>query len=209
MPTAPYEDPVTRTTTSTQLLEGLRDPKNDTVWRHFVERYRPMLVGYAMNAFHFDTTDAEDAAQVALAAFAKAYRRGQYDREKGRLRNWLFGIATNRLNDLARKKARVREVQVGSQTDGAGLIPSIAAEDQLELMWEEEWRRAVYGHCMEEVRFQFDPKTVRAFEMYTQNGLAAGQVAEKLGMTANAVYLARHHVLKRIREMLPRIENIW
>jgi RNA polymerase sigma-70 factor (ECF subfamily) len=207
--TGQQEPALARTTTSTHLLEGLRDPADRSVWQLFANRYRPLLVSYARRSFGLSDEDAEDATQVTLADFAEAYRKGQYDRDKGRLRKWLFGIATNRMRDLARRNARKREFQANGSSDSAGFLPAIPADDELETAWEAEWRHAVIRQCLDEVRFQFDPKTVEAFELYVWKGRPAREVAARLSMTENAVYLARHHVLKRIRELLPRMEEIW
>ena len=200
---------LSRTATSTHLLEGLRDPAAHSVWQSFANRYRPLLVGYARKSFGLSNEDAEDAAQVTLADFAEAYRKGQYERERGRLRKWLFGIATNRMRSLARANARKREVQVAGSSSSTAFLPAIPADDELEPAWEAEWRHAVIRQCVDEVRFQFDLKTVQAFELYVWKGQPAKDVAARLGITENAVYLARHHVLKRIRELLPRMEEIW
>lgn len=208
MDSAPQETLV-KTTTSTDLLDGLKNPANQSAWDLFVNRYRPLVVSYAQQAFGFGHEDAEDAAQIALADFARAYQAGQYEQDKGRLRKWLFGIATRRIRNLARQKARNREVQVADASSGTGFLPRIPADDQLEQAWETEWRHAVMQQCVEEIRFQFDGKTVDAFELYVSQEVPASKVAEKLGMTENSVYLAKHHILKRIRELLPRMEEIW
>ena len=196
------------TVTSTHLLEGLREPDNRTVWKQFTDRYRPMIMDYARRSFGFGPQDAEDAAQVVLEAFFKAYRRGEYDREKGRLRKWLFAIAHNQIVNLLRKRPR-REVQVAGDAGQSDFFARIVAEDDAEDIWEQEWRKSVLAACLEETRHQFDFKTFQAFEGVTTRGLSARQVAEELGMTPNAVYLAKHHVLKRIREMVPQMEEIW
>ena len=75
------------TVTNTILLAGLEKPENCTVWQQFVDRYRPLVMHYAQNRFGLGLHDAEDAAQNTLAAFAEAYQKGQYDRDKGRLRD--------------------------------------------------------------------------------------------------------------------------
>ncbi len=200
---------IARTSTSTSLLDGLRDPHNRSAWQPFVDRYRPLIVSYACRSFGFTVDDAEDAAQVTLADFAQAYQKGQYDRDRGQLRGWLFGIATRRIRNLIRHKQQNREFQVSDGSDGTGLLPGVPGEDQLEQMWEAEWRQAVVRQCLEEVRFQFDARTVQAFELYVWKEQPAAQVARQLDMSENAVYLVRHRVLKRIREILPRMEEIW
>jgi RNA polymerase sigma-70 factor (ECF subfamily) len=201
---------LTVTVTSTNLLEGLKKPENRTVWQQFVGRYRPMIINYARNRFGLTLEDAEEAAQATLMAFATAYRQGGYERDRGRLRKWLFGIATRQTRNQVRKKARNQEVQMPGQTTDTMFADRIPDDDAgLEEAWEAEWRRAVYGQCMVEIRAQFDSRTVEAFERFAQRGRPAQEVADSLGMTPNAVFLAKHKILKRIRELLPLVEENW
>ena len=60
--------PLHPTATSTALLHGL-ERADHTAWDGFVSRYRPVVVAYARR-FGLGATDAEDAAQEVLAAFA-------------------------------------------------------------------------------------------------------------------------------------------
>jgi RNA polymerase sigma factor (sigma-70 family) len=113
------EEVVTQTTaTSTAMLSALRQSGNGQVWQQFCKRYRPLIVSFARSSFSLNEADAEDAAQDALAAFHVAYCRGDYDRDRGRLRKWLFGIAANHARALLRKKYSSRQVH---STDSAGL----------------------------------------------------------------------------------------
>ncbi len=202
------EDPTfLRTMTSTHLLEGLKEADNVTIWTEFDNRYRPMIVRYARR-FGLSESDAQDAAQQSLIAFCDSYRKGKYDRDKGRLRIWLFGIARNQILNTRRKK-RGKEVQIPEASKATHFFDKIEDEDQLEQAWDEEWRQAVLQQCLEAVRSEFDGKTVEAFELFAWKGLPAQQVADQLGMTANAVFLVKHRVMKRIRELLPKMEEIW
>jgi RNA polymerase sigma-70 factor, ECF subfamily len=205
----PNVDVTSSTLTSIFLLEGLRDPNNQSAWHEFCARYRPLIVAYAQHSYDFGPEDAEDVAQASLLVFMEAYRRGEYDRAKGRLRHWLFGIATNRLREAVRRRERNREIQVTDGGSGTGLLQRIPDDAVLEEQWEEEWRRAVCRQCLSEVRREFDAKTVEAFELFVQGDVPADQVADRLGTSRNAVYLAKHHILKRIRALVPQMEEIW
>ncbi len=46
----------------------------------------------------------------------------------------------------------------------------------------------------------FDPTTWEAFRRFAIEGLPAAQVAAELGLTVNAVTLAKSRILKRLRE---------
>ena len=195
------------TTTSTFLLNALKGEQNQTVWRLFVDRYRPLVFRYARK-LGLPEGDAEDAAQQTMVAFSVAYRGDKYDREKGRLRHWLFGIARNEIRNAIRNR-RNREAQIPDRTDQTGFFEDLGEDGQLEAIWEEEWRQAVLRQCLEEARQAFEPRTIEAFELYAWKGWSARRVGEQLGMSENAVFLAKHKVLKRIRELVPLMEEAW
>lgn len=195
------------TVTSSYLLEGLKSPENHTVWQQFVDRYQPLIVGYARR-LGLGEQDAQDAAQQTLMAFCQAYQDGKYQRERGRLRSWLFGIAHRQILNFMRRQ-RGKQVSIGSDSQGTDVFAQAPSERRLEDLWEQEWQEGVLRECLAQVRREFDPKTVQAFELFAWKGVPAEQVAEQLDMTANAVFLAKRRVLKRIREILPRIAELW
>ena len=173
-----------------------------------VLEYQDMAVGYAVSLLG-DFHAAEDAAQETLNAFFEGYAKGAYDPGKGRLRKWLFGIATNKIRNLVRRKAQRHEIQLIDGSSETGFLARIPDDAQLEQKWEQQWRRAVFKQCFEEVRCQLDAKTIQAYVKFAEQGNPAEQVAKELEMTCNAVYLAKHHVLKRIRELIPDMEQTW
>ncbi|HRX86153.1 MAG TPA: sigma-70 family RNA polymerase sigma factor [Phycisphaerae bacterium] len=201
------EQPALNTVTSTSLLAGLQDHANRTVWQQFAARYQPMLVRYGRRLGLSDA-DAEDAAQQTLIAFSQSYREGKYDPLKGRLRVWLFGIARNQVRNLQRKVGR-QEQQVVEESQQTGFFARLPDDDRFEQIWEEEWRDAVLRQCLTEVAREFDDRTVQAFELFAWRGQSAQEVADQLGMSPNAVFIAKHRVMKRIRALLPAMEEIW
>lgn len=199
------DDPKSTTfITSTFMLERLKDPDDRAIWQQFVERYRPLIIRCAKR-FGLKDEDAQDAAQHTLMAFYTAYRDGKYDPQRGRLRHWLFGIARHWILNVFEKK-RNQEVEIPSRTDQTNFFARVPGDDRLEEIWENEWREAVLHQCLGQVRQEFDARTFRAFELFAQDGWPARQVAEHLGMTSNAVFIAKHRILKRIRDLLPELE---
>jgi len=193
--------------TSTSLLEGLRKPGNHIAWKRFSDHFRPLIVLYARGSFNLSPADAEDGAQDALTSFYTAYRRGEYEPQKGRLSAWLFGIATNRLKEIVRRKGQNREVQAAETATTTGFLARIPDDATLEHRWEEQWRQAAIEQCMNSVRRQFADQTLEAFELFAVANRPAREVADRLGMTVNAVFLAKHRVLKRLRELLCGLEG--
>lgn len=206
---SPEQEEISLTTaTSTSLLEGLERADNRTVWEKFVGRYRPAIFKWACQLGLRDD-EADDAAQETLHAFAKAYSEGRYERDKGGLRSWLFGIAHNCIKNALRQ--RPEHVQIVDPLDKTGFFEREPDPDpdHLKETWEKEWQQTVLRQCLEEIRQTLAPKTVEAFELFAWKGWTAERVAEHLGMSENAVYLAKFKILKRIQALLPRMTEIW
>lgn len=189
--------------TNTEILNDLRRG-DQQVWHHFDKRYRPVIVNFAKRA-GLGVQDADDAAQEALAAFVDAFRKGKYEREKGRLRHWLFGIARNQILKSQRRKHGVRTVP--SESDGTGPLTGAPAADSFEEIWDSEWRGAVLRDCFATCRQKHDDETVRIVEMLTFDKLEVDQVAANLGVTVGKVNSAKHRVLKTLREIRATIEK--
>ncbi len=196
-----------KTTTCTELLRGLRTVSNQEVWRQFVDRYQPMIERYGMR-YGLSAADAQDASQQTLISFCESYQDGKYDVDKGRLRVWLFGIARNQIRNLNRRQQR-KERQVADESGHTGFFNQLPDDDELERVWDEEWRDSVIRQCLEEVRDSVDAKSIEAFELFAWRGLDAEEVGRRLGMTPNAVFIAKHRILKRIRALQSKMEDIW
>ena len=148
-------------TTST-ILESLRDYENAAAWDRFVTRFRRPIVFFARET-GLSEPDAEDVAQEALLAFAKAYRQGSYNRSKGRLSKWLFGIVYRQVLYARRQRARRdAEVQVSNDALFWSDVPDQKTAQQ---SWNQTWQRSVLQHCLDQVRHEVEPKTFQAFEM--------------------------------------------
>ncbi len=190
--------------TTTTLLEGLRRPDDRHAWLRFEEQFGPMIVGFARR-LGLDEWDAQDAAQETMLAFVEAYRNGRYDREKGRLRNWLFGIAHRKVSRILQHRAQ--EAAVTDRPAASASLGLIASPDAAETVWEREWQRAILRACVAEVARQVEPTTFAAFELCVIQEHPTEKVAEQLGLTTNAVYIAKNRVMTRIREARRRIEE--
>ena len=204
--TTPPDQPSLVTVTNTDLLNGLKDPKNESVWQAYVERYRPLVVSYACRV-GIAQEEAEDIAQGSLLEFSSDYRAGKYDRTRGRLRSWLFGIVQHQIGRWRRAKHRNR-VQALSDAHKEE-IESLSDEDDTSKTWEAEWNAAILRECLNQIRREIQPTTFRAFELFVLQDRPAEEVAQELGMSANAVFKAKRRVADRIKDLLPLMDAIW
>ena len=184
--------------TTTLMLERLR-ASDDEVWGQFVSRFREPIVHFGRK-LGLPEADAEDLAQETLLSFVRAYGAGTYDRDKGRLSGWLFTIAYKRVLDARRRLARDgrRRASVTEPTEFWGELPD---EQAVQHAWDATWRMAVAQAALAQVRRELAPSTVRAFELVVLEGCTARQAAERLELTSNAVFVAKHRVLKRLRAL--------
>jgi RNA polymerase sigma factor (sigma-70 family) len=194
----------TATRTTTKLLEGLHNPADEAVWSEFDRRYRPIVVGLARK-LGLREEDAADAAQETLARFLKAYRAGEYDRTRGRLRSWIIGIARFRIADAMRARANRRGWR------GDSLIGDLPDQEQMDGIWVAERRRAILRQALDALRTgtKTDERTIRAFEMLTFHGRPARAVAEELAMTLDDVYQSKNRVAARLRKIVDRLEKLY
>jgi RNA polymerase sigma-70 factor (ECF subfamily) len=194
----------TITRTSTILLQGLKDRTDDQAWREFDARYRPILLAVGRR-LGLGPADTEDAAQETLLAFLAEYQSGRYQREMGRLRDWLAGIMAHKVQDARRRASRQQQAMRNAAASGE---LSHAASDVQQAM-EEEWTAALLRQCLERVRLDVTPQTIESFEMFALQERPAEQVARQLGVSVDVVYQNKRRVLTRIRELLPELEKSW
>ena len=188
--------------TTTLLLDALAAGE-DLAWRQFLERFRTPIVRLA-RARGLDSSESDDAAQQTLYVFWDGVRRGTFDRRKGRLSAWLFGIARLQVQRLNEKAAARRGR--GLAGTGDDLPSAIGAVDD-ESIWEDAWRHAVLEAALARVKEEVEEKTWTMFERVQVNGERAEAVAAELGVTKNTVFLAKHRVLTRLRGLEKEIDD--
>jgi RNA polymerase sigma-70 factor (ECF subfamily) len=191
------------TVTSTALLLGLRDPKNDQIWSEFYARYQPLLLIFCRR-LGLSEQDAQDATQEALLAFAEAYRKGQYDPGKGRLRTWLSEITRNKVTDMYRRRGR--EVALAEPDSKTAILQNCPDDSNMQQIWDAEWHRHLVAMSIDAVRGEFEPSTMRAFELMVLEEWPVDRVAADLGLSPNAVYKAKRKVLSQMRSICAQME---
>ena len=64
------------------------------------------------------------------------------------------------------------------------------------------------ARCLDRVKNEVQPATFQAFELTTMGKLRPDEVAASLGMSKNAVILAKHRVVKRLPELRKQYEEL-
>lgn len=183
--------------TTTIMLDRLADAQ-DVVWDDFAAHFRAPVLHFAMR-LGLPEAAAEDVVQSTMLAFISAYREGRYSKNRGRLSSWLFGIAYREALQVKRKIARERQ---SPQFDGrTTFFAGQPDEERARTTWTETWERHVLDRCMAQVSAEIEPSTYEAFELTALRGVPPEEVSSRLGLSRNAVFIAKHRVLKRIGEL--------
>jgi RNA polymerase sigma-70 factor (ECF subfamily) len=181
------------TTTSPTLLDRLRRSSAGEAWERFVELYTPLLLAWCRRIGVSDT----DAADLTQAVFLTLYQRlpdFQYDADRS-FRAWLKTILLNAWRNQVRQRASQRGDRAVTPDD----IPD--TDPRLELD-EAEYRAHLVRRAMALMRERFEPSTWRACWEFVVEERPADDVARELGLTPNAVYLAKARVLRQLRHEL-------
>jgi RNA polymerase sigma-70 factor (ECF subfamily) len=178
--------------TSLGLLERLTGTPAEADWRRLDELYRPLLRAWAQRAGLADA-DADDVTQEVLLPVVREV--GTFDRRRpGAFRSWLRALLSNRLRTFFAARRR----QPGP-ADSDVLEQLAAPDSELSRQWDREHDRHVAVKALRLVQGDFSAATWQAFRRLVLDGASAAEVAAELGVSTNAVLLARGRVLKRLR----------
>lgn len=138
--------------------------------------------------------DAPDLVQDVLAALLKEIPRFQRERV-GSFRAWLRTVLSHRIYDRRVRQAR------GAVVD-RGHAKSAIAPDFAQAFDDEEYVVSVCRRALQVMKTDFTPTTWKACWEFVAMGRSAGEVAKELGISENAVYLAKLRVVSRLRQTL-------
>lgn len=185
--------------TSLSLLVRLRDSSDDDAWRDFRDLYGPLIRHWLMRR-GVREHDADDVGQDVMQLLVTELAKFEHNGRIGALRCWLRQVVANRLKTFWRQQNR-RVDPTGGSDYGAMADQLADPNSQLSRLWDDEYHRAVCDRLLNLAKSEFQPQTMDAFRGVAIEGRRASEVAEELGMTANAVRIAQSRVMRRLREL--------
>ena len=171
--------------TSPSLIAGLRCHDGDA-WRLMSELYTPLVYRWTLRT----GLRREDAADVVQEVFTVVVRRiSSFRRARpgDSFRGWLWGITQNVVHNQMRRVAGKPAAAGGSEAhrqlqQAPEVLPDMPSDDGYGTLC----RRALGL-----IQAEFEGTTWRAFWQVAVEGRTAADVAQELGVTVNAVYLAK------------------
>jgi RNA polymerase sigma-70 factor (ECF subfamily) len=183
--------------TSLSLLERLTGAPTEADWRRLDDLYRPLLRTWVARA-GVATSDVDDLVQDVLSVVVRRIAGFEW-RRQGAFRAWLRTILANEVRDYFRDQ-KYRPIATGDSGVQGWLDELESPDSALSRLWDHEHDKHVIASLMRRVQGDFSPVTRQAFRRHVQEGEPAGQVAAALGLSLNAVLLAKSRVLKRLRQ---------
>jgi RNA polymerase sigma-70 factor (ECF subfamily) len=176
------------------LLERLRRSPEPDSWARFVQLYAPLIYSWARRA-NVPHQEAADLVQDVLTLLVEKLPNFVYDRNKS-FRRWLQAVTLNKWREHCRRRDPI------TLPAATGLLEALAGREDGLAFEEQEYRQYLVNRALQVMKADFQPITWKACWEHVVSGRSAAEVATSLGISEGAVYVAKHRVLRRLREEL-------
>lgn len=184
--------------TSLSLLDRLRHSPENEGWSRLTELYAPLIRSW-LRRYDVQDSDAQDLIQEVLLSVSKDLGSFDHPGQPGVFRGWLKAILINRLRKFWRSRDRRPQARGDSDID-ARLAQLDDPNSELSQIWNREHDQYVLRQLLALAEPHFEPTTWKAFCRVALDGSKADVVAQELGISKNAVIVAKCRVLSRLRQ---------
>lgn len=184
--------------TSLSLLERLRQSPENEGWSRLAILYTPLLRAW-LRRYDVQDSDANDLTQEVLLAVSKDLGKFEHRGHPGAFRKWLKTILINRLRKFWRSRDRRPQAQ-GDSDINVRLAQLDDPASNMSQIWDREHDQYVLRQLLALAEPQFEPKSWKAFCRMAFEGTPPDVVAEEMGISRNAVIIAKCRVLARLRQ---------
>lgn len=174
-------------TSLTWLGRLVADPSGPD-WRRLTDVYAPLL-GERLAGIGVPACDRDDLIQDVLMVVVR--RVGEFEhRGPGAFRAWMRGILANHVRRYFRNRPQRPAVDLEQLADD---------KSELSVGWDRDHDEYLAARAMRAVEGDFVPATWTAFRRQVFDGMKPVDVAAELGLSLNAVLLAKSRVIRRLR----------
>ena len=184
--------------TSISLLMRLQQTDDSRNWNRLVELYSPLLLLW-LRKYDVQKSDADDLVQEVLMAVAKDLKSFDHNGRTGAFRSWLRTILVHRLRNFWRARGRRPQARRDSDIDRR-LDQLEDPSSEMSQIWNQQHDRFVARQLLASAEPSFEPRTWTAFRRVALDGAKPDFVARELGISVNAVFIAKSRVLSRLRQ---------
>jgi RNA polymerase sigma-70 factor (ECF subfamily) len=184
------------TDTPRSLLERLRHKPDEESWKRLVDLYTPLLQRW-MRQFRVEGADAADLLQEVFATLVRQLPAFEHNEQRGAFRCWLRNILINHVRCFwnARRAMPLAAHDILQDLDR---LEDPASD--LNQLWDRQHDTFVARRVLELIEKDFTSSTWHVFRRLVLEGAKPAAVAAEMGLTVNAVMLAKSRVLRRARQ---------
>jgi RNA polymerase sigma-70 factor (ECF subfamily) len=165
-----------------------------------MKRYERRIFGYLLRSVR----NYEDAEELTLEVFFKAYRALNSWEPKAKFSTWLYTIASNLSIDYHRSKSR----QPVFTFEDEDVIETRLVATDISSNPEKHLEDKERGRIIREAVDELSSKQKAVFMLTRYEGLQIREVAETLGIAEGTVKIHLHRAMKKLQTLLrPLWEN--
>jgi RNA polymerase sigma-70 factor (ECF subfamily) len=183
--------PESSPTTSVSLLQRLHDRSDALAWEKLVKVYVPLMQVWLRTA-GLQPADCDDLTQQVFQVLNRKVAEFKHNGHTGAFRTWLHSVTRNVLRDFYRSRPMPEAA--------SAILDQLAhPTSDLSRQWDDEYNHHVIRGLLELIQPEFNASTMQAFRRVVLDEVPAAVVAEELGLSVNAVLIAKSRVLARLR----------
>ena len=200
--------------TRSSLIRRVKDPQDHQSWQEFYDVYNKLIFRFAIKA-GLNDDEAGEVVQETLIAAAKHLPEFRYDPKVCAFKTWLLNLSNWRVQDRLRKRqtllARIiHPTQLSPddtrRTATVERVPDPAG-DQVQMIWDKEWRAALYDAALPRVKARSDARQWQIFDLSVLQEWPVREVVKALGVSAGIVYVVKHRIKSALTKEIKLLEK--
>ncbi len=189
--------------TRPSLLARIQNPQDGEAWNEFIELYSPYIYHF-MRRRSLQPADAADVTQDVMRTVFCSLDRFQHQHRRGSFRKWLVTVARSRLSDWI--TSRNQQAMGSGDTTVYRQLANHPIPDDGDAQDEREYRQCLFRCAANSIQHKFHVSTWQAFWLTYVEETSCEAAAAQLGLSLEAVYMARGRVLRRLRQRIRELE---
>ncbi len=184
----------------------MKDPADAAAWSVFFGNLSSVVYRLARSRGLQDA-DADDLAQQVFVSISRSVASWAPAADGATLSSLLYRIAHNEISK--RLRAGNRTWQPFMQCSGNAPRGSPTRFGRERRIVYERSRMEAFRWASDAIRHEFTAATWTMFWQSTVEEQTVDDVAKTHGRTSGAVYLARYRVMKRLKEKIDEVSELW
>ena len=180
------------------LLLKLKNQHNEAAWQEFNNIYKGFIWAILIK-MHVPSADQDDLVQEILLKAWKSLPEFEYNRSKGKFRNWLSQVTSNAACSYFRQHNKKSKLFSDTQTDQG-------VEAEIDKITRDEWKSFISQMAWEKVSKTLSDSVRQCFELISK-GEDLNDIATKMDLPYNTVCVYKRRIINKIAKEISDLED--